>query len=202
MSLPPRRKKPYGVNGSPPSKYHIEVATGAHDTQELQVTSTTTLQSGAFGLAFEGERTDCIETVEQALESLSKIDGVSVTMSAQSDSLLNYDITFNGTSVANKDQPLLEIDYSAVCTQSLDSGIEIKVRFLQDGAEMFRLLSFALSLSTKTTRKIQSVGYKSNHDMLVSVGNQPAQFMVGPGSRWVDTMGDDLTSVLHIPVRR
>ena len=123
-------------------------------------------------------------------------------MSAQSDSLLNYDITFNGTSVANKDQPLLEIDYSAVCTQSLDSGIEIKVRFLQDGAEMFRLLSFALSLSTKTTRKIQSVGYKSNHDMLVSVGNQPAQFMVGPGSRWVDTMGDDLTSVLHIPVRR
>ena len=142
-------EKTFGVNGSPPSKYHIEVATGAHDTQELQVTSTTTLQSGAFGLAFEGERTGCIETVEQALESLRKNDGVLVTMSAQSGSLSNYKTTFNGPSVANNDQPLLEIDYSAVCTQSLDSGIKIKVRSLQDGAEMFRPLSFALSLSTK-----------------------------------------------------
>ena len=33
--------------------------------------------------------------------------------------------------------------------------------------------------------------------MIVSVGNQPAQFKVEPGSRFVNTMGDDLTSVLH-----
>ena len=58
----------------------MEVATGANDTQELQVASTTMLQSCAFGLAFEGEKTGCIDTgasaeaVEQALESLSTIE--------------------------------------------------------------------------------------------------------------------------------
>ena len=42
-----------------------------------------------------------------------------------------------------------------------------------------------------------SVGYQGEYNMVVSVGNQPAQFMVENGSRFVNTMGDDLTSVLH-----
>ncbi|KAL7541113.1 LOW QUALITY PROTEIN: hypothetical protein ACHAXR_012985 [Thalassiosira sp. AJA248-18] len=196
--------KPYGVNGSPTSKYHLEVATGAHEVQELQITSTTTLQ-GAFGLVFGGDSC-CIDvgapagTVKQALESLSAVDGVSIAISEQSSSLLRYEITFNGPSVANKDHPLLEIDYSAVCAPSLDGGIEIKVRSLQEGAEVFRpeIVSLSTSADMAVSGYIElSVGYQGNYEMLVSVGNQPAQFMVGPGSRWVNTMGDDLSSVLH-----
>ena len=41
------------------------------------------------------------------------------------------------------------------------------------------------------------MGYQGEYNMVVSVGNQPAQFMVENGSRFVNTMGDDLTSVLH-----
>ncbi|KAL7554112.1 hypothetical protein ACHAWF_017504 [Thalassiosira exigua] len=58
-----------------------------------------------------------------------------------------------------------------------------------------------VSLSTNAETQVSgfielSVGYQGNYDMLVAVDNQPAQFLVDPGSRWVDT-GDDLTSVLH-----
>jgi hypothetical protein len=41
-----------------------------------------------------------------------------------------------------------------------------------------------------------SVGYSGNYDMLVAIGNEPATFKIVPGSRWVDTMGDDLQLVL------
>ena len=58
------------------------------------------------------------------------------------------------------------------------------------------------SLSTKADTEVSgfveiSVGYQGKYDMIVSVGNRPAQFIVDPGSRRVKTMGYDLTSVLH-----
>ena len=59
-----------------------------------------------------------------------------------------------------------------------------------------------LSLSTTADSKVSgfielSVGYQGDYNMLVSVGNQPAQFLVVPGSRRIDTNGEDLTYVLH-----
>jgi len=43
-----------------------------------------------------------------------------------------------------------------------------------------------------------SIGYEGRYDLLVSAGdNEPSLFFVEAGSRWVDTLGDDLTSTLH-----
>lgn len=59
-----------------------------------------------------------------------------------------------------------------------------------------------VSMSTTAGSKVSgfielSVGYQGYYNMLVSVGNQPAQFIVEPGSRRISTNGVDLTSVLH-----
>ena len=200
--------KPYGIRGSPPSRYRVEVATGSDAIQELQVTSTTTeaIGHGTFALTLEGEDTACIaigasaETVEMALESLSTIDDISVTLSAPSSTQLKYNIIFDGPQLANKNQPLLQLQNPVVCTPLLDVGTEIQISSIKDGVDMF--VPESLSVSTKADTEVSgffelSVGFQGNHDMIVSVGNQPAQFMAGPGSRWVDTAGDDLTSILH-----
>ena len=42
-----------------------------------------------------------------------------------------------------------------------------------------------------------SVGYQGNYRMIISIGNQPVNFLIIPDSRWVDTVGVDLTPVLH-----
>ena len=191
----PSSERPYGVNGSPTSKYHIEVATGANEIQKLQIVSTTTLQDGSFGLKFGGEITDRIDigasalALEQSLESLNLIDDIVVNVSTETRLLVEYIITFSGPSIANKDQPLLEIDYSAICTQFLDSNIKINIDLLQDGAEDFhpKIVSLSTKADTEVSRFVElSVGFQEGkYDMVVSVGNRPAQFIVDPGSRRV-----------------
>ncbi|KAL7514942.1 hypothetical protein ACHAXN_013076 [Cyclotella atomus] len=59
-----------------------------------------------------------------------------------------------------------------------------------------------ISLTTQAEDQVSgfmelSAGFQGEYDMLIAVGNQPANFMIVPGSRWVDTMGIDLRSVLH-----
>jgi hypothetical protein len=67
-------------------------------------------------------------------------------------------------------------------------------------AESYRpqIISLSTEADTSVSGYIEiSVGYQGDFDMLISVANQAAQLMVDSGSRWVDTMGDDLTSILH-----
>jgi hypothetical protein len=203
----PSSERPFGVHGSPVSKYHFEIATGANEIQRLQIVSTTTLQYGSFGLKFGGEKTtECIDigtsasALEHALESLSAIDDIVVNVSTQTSLLIDYTITYNGPSIANKDQPLLEVDYSAICTKLLDSNITINFDSLHDGAERFipEIVSLSTMADTKVSGFIElSLGYRSSFLLAISVGNRPAQFIVDPGSRKVKTMGDDLTHVLY-----
>lgn len=202
----PLLEKPEGANGSPISRYHIEVATGLHEVQELRLSSTNVFENGEFSLLFKGESTGCIrigasaDTVTSALESLSVIDEVGITLSSQTDSLSTYEITFNGQAVGNEDQPLLEFDLLAGCTLPLSDNVTISVRSLQEGVTAFR--PDIVSLSTIAKRDVSgfielSVGYQGDFDQLISVRNQPVLFTVDAGSRFIDTMGDDLSAVLH-----
>ncbi|KAL7442689.1 hypothetical protein ACHAXH_009869 [Discostella pseudostelligera] len=193
--------KPYGANGSPASKYLVELATGVDEIQMLQVTSTT-MTNSTFSLMFDGDRTGCIAfgasagTMENAIETLNRIDDVLVTRT-QSSLLFEYVITFVGPTVAKMDQPLLAFDSSSFCA---DNGVEINIFPMQDGTQSFR--PEIIALSTEADGKVSgfielSVGYQGEYIKIISVDNQPAQFMVDPGSRVVDTMGYDLTAVLH-----
>jgi hypothetical protein len=98
----PSSERPYGVHGSPVSKYHIEVATGANEIQRLWIVSTTMLQDGSFGLQFGGEKTtDCTDigtsasVLEQALESLSAIDDIKRNGSTRTSLLIDYTIALD-----------------------------------------------------------------------------------------------------------
>ena len=178
----PLLEKPEGANGSPVSRYHIEVATGLHEVQELRLSSTNVFEDGEFSLLFKGESTGCIrigasaDTVTSALESLGVIDEVGITLSSQTDSLSTYEITFNGQAVGNEDQPLLEFDLLAGCTLPLSDDVTISVRPLQEGVTAFR--PDIVSLSTIAKRDVSgfielSVGYQGDFDQLISVRNQP-----------------------------
>ena len=194
--------KPYGENGSPTSKYHVELATGVDEIQKLRVFSTT-MNNSSFALVFDGDKTDCITfgasagTVKYALETLATIDDVFVTRSSQTSWLIEYEITFVGPTIAKRDLPLLELDSSSNC---MDTDVELDIFPVYDGIPSFRpeIIAITVEAENKVSGFFEvAVGYQGEYNKIVSVNNLPAQFMVEPGSRVVSTMGDDLTSVLH-----
>ncbi|KAL3797523.1 hypothetical protein HJC23_009887 [Cyclotella cryptica] len=197
---PSVNEKPEGVNGSPVSKYQVDLATGLHEIQVLRISSSSDVSLGSFGLTFRGESTGCVEIgsskkgLAMALESLSTIDKVSVSTVLTSEAELTYKIEF----LKYENQPPIEINSSSSCTQALDD-IEITVQTLQDGVAAFR--PEIITLSTSADEDVSgfmelSAGYQGKYEMLIAIDNQPANFMVVPGSLWVHTPGNDLTPVL------
>eukprot|EP00956_Cyclotella_meneghiniana_P022416 scaffold42451_cov66-Cyclotella_meneghiniana.AAC.3 len=202
---PPLYEKPEGANGSPVLKYQVDIATGRNEIQELRISSSSSsFGVGSFGLEFKGQQTGCIdvnsstEALAQALENLSTIDGIAVTTQPSETNTLAYKLEFNGPSLKNQNQPPVTIDHGAACTQALN-GIEVTVVTLHDGVNSFR--PEIISLTTQSYDDVSgyielSAGYQGKYRKLIAAGNSPANFMILPGSRWVDTMGIDLTTFL------
>ncbi|KAL9181119.1 hypothetical protein ACHAXT_009924 [Thalassiosira profunda] len=97
----------------------------------------------------------------------------------------------------------LRLDWGAPLSSERPNGVNgAPVAKYQVEVATSDFLPEILSLSTSADDAVSghlelSVGYQGSYDRLVSLGSQPAQFVVDPGSRWVGTMGDDLRSVLH-----
>ncbi|KAL7473049.1 hypothetical protein ACHAXS_013421 [Conticribra weissflogii] len=202
-------EKAEGANGSPITKYHLEVATGKNEVQEVLISSSSSLEgteNNEFRLSFFGIETGCIKigtSVEAMAESLGNINGVgevSITKSYESNYSLKYIVEFSGLSVKHQNLPLIGIGDIDTCAKPLESGIDIHISSLQQGTAQFQPGIVALSTSADDLVSGHfelSVGFHGHFDMLVHSGNQPAIFNVEPGSRWMSTMGDDLTSDLH-----
>ncbi|KAL7444023.1 hypothetical protein ACHAXM_009254 [Skeletonema potamos] len=76
-----------------------------------------------------------------------------------------------------------------IATATGDTSVEFRPQILSITTEADTAVSGFMELS---------IGYEDNHDLLVSTGDdEPSLFFVEAGSRWVDTLGDDLTSTLH-----
>ena len=124
---PPLNEKPEGSNSSPVSKYQIDIATRRNKIQELRTSSSSSdFGVGSFGLEFKGQKTGCIgfnsstETIAQAIENLSTIDGVAVTIQPSETNTLVYKIESDGPSLEYQNQPPITINHAAACTQALN----------------------------------------------------------------------------------
>jgi len=105
------------------------------------------------------------------------------------------------TSISNSE---LRIDYGTPTSSDRPYGVNgsPSSQYHVEVAKATLYKPEIISLSTTADDEVSgfielSVGYQSAYDLAISLGNQPTQLLVGPGSRIVNTMGDDLTSTLH-----
>ena len=148
---------------------------------------------------FEHAKLECSSCPKTGVLSwVQRCYGIAVTTQPSETNTLAYKLEFNGPSLKNQNQPPVTIDHGAACTQALN-GIEVTVVTLHDGVNSFR--PEIISLTTQSNGDVSgyielSSGYQGKYDKLIAAGNSPANFMILPGSRWVDTMGIDLTTFL------
>lgn len=201
----PENDRPEGNNGSPITNYHIELASRINEVQSFTLSSNSSFISGSFRLALATESTRCIDVgaseymFELLLEELPSVDGVQVKYSPHSNiSKHEYEIIFDGPILSNGNQNALAFDQSdcrAIDPDTYDAVVKTRT----EGSSGFLPEVFSIEATSEDLIRgyIEvSVDFLGEYNQLVSIGSDLAWVQVEAGSKHVDTLGVDLSTII------
>ena len=210
----PYNSRPEGSNGEPISAYKVEVSSAANEVQviTLSTTSGADFTDGSFKLGFldlqKHNLTKCIDlgasalTVEQYLEEVYDIDGVTVTSSNVGASSYTYNVAFDGARFSNGNETKIVVRTAeASCTAIAPTSFSSTVTTTTAGTEggIFEVVEIVSSTDTGYLNGFVEISYdfEGEFTQVVTVAGIAELVTVARGSKTVST-ATDLTNVVNI----
>ena len=203
---PPFGVGPEGSNGSPVSAYRVEIFSGVFEVQTISIFFNSYDPNEHFRLGLGGFQTRCMpigvspDEMEVYLEELPAIDGVAISILNNDTKTSTYEVVFDGEIVSNGNQEELSFDHIS-CGTFMDSSYSFLVETTREGANAF--LPQVTTIKSMGDEHVDgffylSVGFEGIYDQVLSFENQLVWVKIEAGSKKVDTLGVDLSSIIVV----